>query len=40
MCECVCVCVCEEGYVNYIIYVKCINYIISYVNYIICVSDM
>ena len=30
-------CMCGEGYVNYIIYVKCISYIISYISYIICV---
>ena len=28
---------CGEGYVNYIIYVKCISYIISYISYILCV---
>ena len=31
--------ICGEGYVNYIIYVKCISYIISYFNYIISISD-
>ena len=30
---------CGEGYINYIIYVKCTSYLISYVNYIICIID-